>query len=181
MSIVTKTGDKGETGLFGGMRVSKASIRIEAVGAVDELNAVLGMMLAEELSGDMHPRILRTQHLLFRLGADLATPIENNKAQVPRVRAEDAAEVEERIRELESILQPMQSFILPGGTKIASLLHLARTVCRRAERRVVALSKEETVDPACVVYLNRLSDWLFLAARKANFDSNREDTKVEYN
>lgn len=169
--IYTGTGDRGETGLFGGGRVSKAHPRVEAYGAIDELNAVLGW--ARSALGDVAigAMLVPIQSDLFAIGAHLATPSprQGRRApQLPRLPSERIAALERWIDEAESELPELRAFILPGGTEGGAALHLARTVCRRAERRVVALAAEEAVDPDIVVYLNRLSDLLFVAARLAN-------------
>lgn len=175
--IYTRTGDRGDTGLASGDRVAKHSPRVAAYGTVDELNAVLGLArLSAE--GEIDAGLGRIQNDLFDLGADLATPdIENDAtAKYPRLRIA-AAQVERLEREIDAMnegLQPLRSFILPGGTPLAAHLHLARTVCRRAERGVVALAVAEAVNPEAVRYLNRLSDWFFVAARVAN-DQGRGD------
>jgi len=169
MRIYTKTGDAGETGLFGGTRVSKASLRVEAYGEVDELNSVLGMARAEGLA-EAHDALLHdVQTHLFNLGAELATA-EDAKASlgIALIGEDDIAALESAIDAAEAMLAPLKMFVLPGGTRAASALHLARTVCRRAERRVVALAEHEAVRAACVQYLNRLSDALFVLARAAN-------------
>lgn len=163
MSIVTKTGDKGETGLFGGQRVSKTDLRIHANGTVDELNAVLGMLVAEKsLSKKMEEQIVAIQNRLFRLGADIATPREG-KANPPRIEEQHIRELEEWIASFEAANALPNAFILPGGSKAASLLHLARTVCRRAERWTVELAKKQDIGPHVAIYLNRLSDYFFIA------------------
>lgn len=181
MSIVTRTGDKGQTGLFGGQRVSKASPRLHAYGTVDELNAVLGMVLSDKgLTETLHAQLLRTQNVLFRLGADLATPRENNAAKVPRIEQEHIDELEGWINALETALPAMTAFILPGGTNASSTLHLARTVCRRAERHTVELAQTDDIGTDTVKYLNRLSDYLFLAARQANHGEGVSDVPVTY-
>lgn len=181
MTIVTKTGDKGTTGLFGGQRVPKDDPRIHAYGDVDELNAVLGLIVAQpNLHDGMKQQLLRIQNLLFRMGADLATPMANNAAQVPRMEQSHIDEIEGWIASLEPTLPTQTSFVLPGGTEAASLLHLARTVTRRAERWAVSLAHKEEIGPFVVVYLNRLSDWLFLAARDANGQAGTADTPVSY-
>lgn len=181
MTIVTKTGDKGMTGLFGGQRVSKADVRLHAYGTVDELNAVLGLARASGYcSAKLSARLLRTQNVLFRLGADLATPRENNAARVPRIEEAQIRELESWIEELEAHLPPLRQFILPGGSHDASALHLARTVCRRAERWTVALREASGTSPETVMYLNRLSDYLFLAALQANAEQGVADVHVRY-
>jgi len=181
MTIVTKTGDKGMTGLFGGQRVPKDDPRIHAYGDVDELNATLGMVVAQpDVTGALKDHLLRVQNVLFRMGADLATPIRDNKAQVPRMEQAQVDEIEEWIAALEPMLPEQQSFILPGGTATAAMLHLARTITRRAERWTVSLAQKEEIGPFVVIYLNRLSDWLFLAARQANATAGTADTPVSY-
>ena len=180
MSIVTKTGDHGETGLYGGKRLPKDHPRIEAYGTVDELNAVIGCVLAQTgLTETMATQLTHLQHLLFRVGADLATPMES-KAKTQRIEPEHVAELEKEIDALESSLAPQQTFILPGGSEAAALLHLARTVCRRAERCLVHLKAQEPVNEQVLIFLNRLSDYLFLLARKANADTGTGDVEVRY-
>ncbi len=180
MSIVTKTGDKGETGLFGGQRVAKDDLRIEAIGTVDELNAMLGMVLTDEYLGSyLRTSLTKTQNVLFTLGADLATPHEDNKAVVPRIEQTQIAELEEWIAVLEQTPLPPY-FVLPGGSHAAAHLHLARAVCRRAERLTVSLAKRAAIGTDILVYLNRLSDYLFLAALEANRDANVENIRVSY-
>ena len=180
MTIVTKTGDKGETGLFGGQRVSKGDTRLHAYGDVDELNAVLGTVIPE-LTPDaaLTDQIVQIQNLLFRLGADLATPREGN-AKPPRIEPEHIQQLEEWIDALESSMTMPAFFVLPGGSKAAAQLHLARTVCRRAERWTVELGKKQDIGPFVVIFLNRLSDYLFLAALKANEEAGVENVRVKY-
>jgi cob(I)alamin adenosyltransferase len=170
MKIYTRTGDSGETGLFGGGRVSKTHPRVEAYGDVDELNAAIGMARAIEMMPRIDEVIVPVQRDLFAIGALLATP---DRDKMKR-QLEKASIDERRIRELEQAidegdaeLEPLRSFIVPGGTPKAAALHVARTVCRRAERRVIALDQEE-IPAIVVVYLNRLSDLLFTLARVAN-------------
>jgi cob(I)alamin adenosyltransferase len=176
MKIYTRTGDDGETGLFGGPRVSKDAPRIEAYGTVDELNSVLG--LARTFAGDLpiDDLLRRIQNELFDLGAQLATPdpAKHNTALVGQAQI---AALEAAIDEHEARLEPLKTFILPGGTQAAACLHLARTVCRRAERRAVTLARESP-DAACgdaIVYLNRLADLLFVLARVVNRDGGAGD------
>lgn len=181
MSIVTKTGDKGQTGLFGGQRVAKSDVRIHAYGTVDELNGTLGLILTEANIPEMiRGQILRTQNLLFRLGADLATPLEGNAARVPRIEHEHIHEMEAWITEIEGSITMPDYFVLPGGSKTASLLHLARTICRRAERWTVELRQKDLTSAETVMYLNRLSDYLFLAALKANEANGEPHVRVSY-
>jgi len=171
MKIYTKTGDEGLTGLFGGGRVSKDDPRVEAYGDVDELNATLGLARAVELMPRIDEVLVPIQRDLFSLGALLATPDrEKMHDHLAKAQIDDG-----RIRELEHAidacdkeLEPLRAFIVPGGTPKAAALHVARTVCRRAERRVIHLQKEVEVPQIVVVYLNRLSDLLFTLARVAN-------------
>ncbi len=168
--IYTGGGDRGETGLFGGGRVSKDDLRVEAYGAVDELNAFLGLVRATGLPGELDALIARIQDSLFVLGADLATPPDATVRadRVVRLEAGAAKALEPEIDRLDAVLPPLRTFILPGGSPAGAALHLARTVCRRAERRVVTLSRRSGVSPEAIVYLNRLSDLLFVIARSAN-------------
>jgi cob(I)alamin adenosyltransferase len=172
MKVYTRGGDRGETSLLGGHRVSKHAPRVEAYGDVDELNAVIGLARAELADADLAAQLERTQSKLFDLGSELATPDvearERRGKVAPRVSDADAGELERWIDALDAELEPLASFVLPGGTRAAALLHLARTVCRRAERRVIALAEIEPVAAAPIKYLNRLSDYLFTAARAAN-------------
>lgn len=180
MSIVTKTGDKGTTGLYGGERLPKDHPRICAYGDVDELNAVIGVVLASaHLPIDARKQLTAIQHLLFRVGGDLATPLQKESKQ-ERVSVEHVQRVEEWIRQIEATLAPQRSFILPGGTSAAAHVHHARTVCRRAERSVVSLQNLEQVNPDVQILLNRLSDYFFLLARKLNAEAKVWDTEVKY-
>lgn len=168
MKIYTKTGDGGETALFGGGRVGKDDHRVEAYGQVDELNAVLGLARAEGL-GELDDLAKALQEQLFALGSILATPPGTKAAKaVPALKPEWIGAMEQAIDAFDEELPALTSFILPGGTKGSSLLHLARTVCRRAERRVVPLARAHEIDAPVVVYLNRLSDLLFTMARIVN-------------
>lgn len=176
MKIYTRTGDKGETGLFGGERVSKASRRIEAYGTVDELNSVLGIVRSMNPPKEIDAILETIQGDLFTLGADLATPFESDSS-VPRVQPSDVQRIERQIDAIDPKLQPLKHFILPGGTNVAAMLHFARTVCRRAERRVVKLAKKEEIGEQPVIYLNRLADLLFVLARYANQHSGHEEKK----
>jgi cob(I)alamin adenosyltransferase len=175
--IYTRTGDKGETALGDGTRVPKHGLRVTAYGSVDELNATLGLARLHA-EGDIAVGLARIQNDLFDLGADLATPDFENDAGAPRPRlrivAPQVARLEAEIDAMNAALAPLRSFVLPGGTAPAAHLHLARTVARRAERHGVALAAAEPVNPEAVRYLNRLSDWLFVASRVAN-DGGRSD------
>jgi cob(I)alamin adenosyltransferase len=165
--IYTKTGDEGKTGLFGGGRVSKANRRVAAYGEVDELNAVLGWVITQTEHDALKERLTALQSDLFSLGAHLATP-GGAHVHLPPLPNARVAEMENWIDEAEAALPKLKSFILPGGTSGAAALHLARTVCRRAERSVVDLAAHESVDGEILVYLNRLSDLLFTLARVEN-------------
>lgn len=181
MTIVTKTGDRGETGLFGSQRVKKSDLRMHAIGTVDELNAVLGLALAEkDLPDGIRRGITRIQHELFRIGADLATPSSANGPNVQRATPDMTEGLEEWISAWEAWLPAQQYFILPGGSRTGAILHLARTVCRRAERWTVALGEKETINPDIQKYLNRLGDCLFLLARAVNRENGVEDVRVVY-
>ena len=174
-SIYTKTGDGGDTGLFGGGRVGKEDLRVDAYGQVDELNACLGVARAEGL-GAMDALAGTIQDQLFTLGAVLATPAGSKaQASIPKVKPEWATDMERAIDGFDKELPALKSFILPAGTKAAAALHLARTVCRRAERRVVPLFRAGKVGDDVIVYLNRLSDLLFTMARVANFRASVQD------
>ena len=180
--VYTRTGDKGDTALVGGRRVPKDSARIEAYGTVDELNACLGLLRQanrtepgpKESVARLDSMLERIQNELFNLGSLLATLPEDLGEKQPRITARHVERLEQEIDELNEGLPPLRSFTLPGGGFTSSYLHLARTVCRRAERRVVALARGETVNPEAIIYLNRLSDLLFVMARRAN-DGGRAD------
>jgi cob(I)alamin adenosyltransferase len=168
MKIYTKTGDEGQTSLFGGDRVPKDAVRIAAYGDVDELNAIVGMVRASTPPAEIDRILLQIQNDLFVMGADLATPMDLAPPRVPRIEPSHAANLEKEIDAVDSRLSPLQNFVLPGGTSVAALLHFARTVCRRAERAVVTLARTEHIGPNGIIYLNRLSDLLFVLARYAN-------------
>ena len=177
MKIYTKTGDKGETGLFGGTRVSKNDPRVEAYGDVDELNCAIGVARSELTHGHagLDEALARVQDECFVVGALLATP--EGKSKGMSLSKDAIKRLENEIDAWDRDLEPLKAFILPGGAAAGSRLHLARAICRRAERKAVALSKVEKVSPDVIVYLNRLSDWLFTTARWANLRSNRAETK----
>lgn len=171
LKIYTKTGDDGQTALFGGGRVEKDHPRVEAYGEVDELNACLGMARAVEMMPRIDEVLVPIQRDLFSIGALLATPDHDKmreQLQKARIDEERITELERAIDDCERELEPLRSFILPGGTPKSAALHVARTVCRRAERRVVALQREAGLPELVVIYLNRLSDLLFMLARLAN-------------
>jgi cob(I)alamin adenosyltransferase len=171
MKIYTKTGDSGDTGLFGGGRVGKDHPRVEAYGDVDELNATLGLVRALEPMPRIDEVVVPIQRDLFSIGALLATPDRDKmRASLEKARIDDTRirELELAIDQCETELEPLRSFIVPGGTAKAAALHVARTVCRRAERRVVTLQQTEELPSLVVIYLNRVSDLLFMLARVAN-------------
>jgi cob(I)alamin adenosyltransferase len=175
MKIYTKTGDDGTTGLFGGGRLPKASLRVEAYGTVDELNATIGLARASKLDADSEGVLARVQVDLFTLGAELAcVPGQEAKLNMPLLESEDASRLEVAIDQAETFVPQLKYFILPGGSPQAAALHLARTVCRRAERAVLALDDAEP-RKELVIYLNRLSDLLFVLARRANVEAQVED------
>jgi cob(I)alamin adenosyltransferase len=167
--IYTRTGDSGETGLGDGSRVPKDGARVAAMGEVDELNSCIGLLLAEDLREAVRAALVEVQHDLFDLGADLSVPGRSTMtdAQVERL--------EKQLDQFNASLQPLKEFILPGGTRTAALAHFARTVCRRAERAVVALGRNEPVADAGRIYLNRLSDLLFVLGRVLNRAGGRGD------
>jgi cob(I)alamin adenosyltransferase len=163
--VYTRMGDGGETSLVGGQRVSKASARVEAYGEVDELNSLVGVARAHLSDGEVDEALALIQNDLFTVGGDLASP---SGVEVPRVDEHFVKTLEELSDKFLAELEPLREFILPGGSLPGAALHLARAVARRAERRVVALSREEEVNPQAIIYLNRLSDLLFILARAAN-------------
>jgi cob(I)alamin adenosyltransferase len=177
VKIYTKTGDAGETGLFGGPRVKKSDPRVEAYGDVDELNAAIGVVRAQLEDPEIERELARAQDALFCVGAELATPHgAKARSAIPEVEARWVEALEAAIDGWEAQLPPLRQFVLPGGTRTAAALHLARCICRRAERRVVALAAESEVAPATLAYLNRLSDLLFVAARIANHRAQKPET-----
>ena len=180
MKIYTKTGDEGKTSLFNGKRVLKNSIRVETYGTVDELNSILGIVLTYELPDDLKEDLNKISNLLFVLGSDLATPIDSNqKFSVQRINEENVKFLEERIDIYTNEMPQLKSFILPGGDKAAAFLHQARTVCRRAERLAISLIETKKINKDPLVYLNRLSDYLFTAARYVNYRKNIPDRNWE--
>jgi cob(I)alamin adenosyltransferase len=167
--IYTKTGDDGTTGLFGGSRVEKDSLRVEAYGTVDELNSQLGVARAAKLGAELDALLTRIQEDLFCVGAELAcTPGKESSLASPRVGAQDIERLERAIDENEAYLPALRNFVLPGGSPAAAALHLGRTVCRRAERRVISAGQQAPVRNELLVYLNRLGDLLFVLARRQN-------------
>ncbi len=175
--VYTKTGDEGLTSLVSGERVSKASPRVDSYGDVDELNAVLGVIRSQGVDDEIGSLLIKIQNDLFIMGADLASPPE---IEVPRVSDESITILEQAIDTFLEELEPLKEFILPSGDEAGSSLHLARTVCRRAERRVVELVQSEEVGGNALIYLNRLSDLLFVMARLQNKRSGFEETFVDF-
>jgi cob(I)alamin adenosyltransferase len=176
MKIYTKTGDKGDTGLFNGVRVSKSNLRVELYGTVDELNSIIGLARSFSPPAVIGKMLKELSIMLFNLGSDLATPLSPKpKFTVPRISQENIEYLEKKIDEFDNVLPELKNFILPGGSKTAAFLHNARTVCRRAERLAVKLSYEEDLGEFAVIFLNRMSDLLFTAARMANYESGVED------
>jgi cob(I)alamin adenosyltransferase len=177
MKIYTKTGDKGETGLFGGERVSKDSPRINAYGTIDELNAFIGIAVTEITDKKVREDLRKIQNQLFTVGTDLATPDteENKKLKIERTPASFYEDAEKMIDHYNSNLEELKNFILPGGSKGAVLLHVCRTVCRRAEREVAGLKKTVTIGNNILIFLNRLSDLFFVLSRYENKATNNPD------
>ena len=171
--IYTKTGDGGDTALGNGDRVLKDSLRVSAYGNVDELNASIGVVTLYA-TADLKRKLKNIQNDLFDLGADLCVPISEKNNQRLRVSTNQIETIEVEIDEMNNILEPLNSFVLPGGCKSATFLHLARTICRRAERSVVSLRSVEEINDNTLVYLNRLSDWLFVASRVENQEDSTE-------
>lgn len=178
MKIYTKTGDKGKTSLFGGKRVKKSHLRINAYGTVDELNSYMGMIRDQSNQDTLNQDIIQIQNTLFSLGAMLATPEESRKLKsgeerlkISKVGADDIKFLELKMDAMNEKLQPMTHFILPGGHSLVSFCHIARCVCRRAERITVELNDNQPIDSHIIRYLNRLSDYLFVLARKLSVDN----------
>ncbi|WP_181305777.1 cob(I)yrinic acid a,c-diamide adenosyltransferase [Rufibacter sp. XAAS-G3-1] len=171
MKIYTKTGDKGETSLIGGTRVKKSHLRIEAYGTVDELNSFLGVVRDQDVNQKRQALFSEIQDRLFTIGSTLATdPVKEGKVQTPDLHQGDIKLLEEQMDLMDEQLPPLRNFILPGGHPAVSFCHVARTVCRRAERLVIALQEESHVDDLVVQYLNRLSDFLFVLSRTIGFE-----------
>lgn len=184
MKIYTKTGDKGTTALFGGTRVPKHHIRIESYGTVDELNSHIGLIRDQEINHHYKIVLIHIQDRLFTIGAVLATDPEKsilkngkNRLNIPKLSLEDIERLEQEIDSMNMALPPMTHFVLPGGHQTVSFCHIARCVCRRAERLVTALNDIEAVEPHTLMYLNRLSDYLFVLARKLSNDLQADEIK----
>lgn len=182
MKIYTKTGDQGNTSLFDGARVPKHHQRIEAYGTLDELNAYIGLLMSQGIAQEYKKQLGAIQNELFILGAQLANPQEESATKsrkTPTIQANHIAALETAIDQMNDVLPPMTHFILPGGHTIVSYCHIARTVCRRGERRVTLLAENHAVPAEVIQYLNRLSDYLFVLARKLTFDLGIEEIKWE--
>lgn len=175
--VVTKTGDGGDTALIGGQRVNKGSLRVCAYGEVDELNSLLGLAVAQLKDTACVEILQEIQHRLFTLGADLASP---EGVNAPRIEAEHIERLESVMESLMDELPPLEEFILPGGGPGGATLHLARTVARRCERTVVTLRDHSPINPHSIIYLNRLSDFLFVLARIANKRENQPETLADF-
>lgn len=177
MKIYTKTGDKGQTSLIGGTRVPKHHLRIESYGTVDELNSYIGLIRDQEVSEYQQNLLKEIQDRLFTIGSALASDPEKSKMKIPDLHQEDIELLEKEIDTMTAELPELRHFILPGGSNAVSFCHLARCVCRRAERICVHLSEDSFVDEKVMVYLNRLSDYLFVLSRKLCFDNQIEENK----
>ncbi|MCP4522506.1 MAG: cob(I)yrinic acid a,c-diamide adenosyltransferase [Cytophagales bacterium] len=176
MKIYTKTGDKGETSLFGGQRVSKANLRIDAYGTLDELLSYIGLLRDQEVNKKIKPLLIEIQDRLFTIGAELATAPEKGKTRKhPDLYEEDITILENAIDEMNEQLEPMRFFVLPGGHQAVSFAHLARCVCRKAERLIIALHQTEPVNDLILQYVNRLSDYLFTLSRYMSKQLNAEE------
>jgi len=167
MKIYTKTGDKGDTSLYGGTRVKKDHFRIQAYGTLDELNSYLGLAVSINKTSELSRELTRIQAEIFELGAELATPADKIKKNIGITEAH-VGELELAIDRMQAALEPLKTFILPGGSELAAILHIARTIARRAEREIITLSKTDEVRDLVIQYVNRLSDYLFVVARSAN-------------
>ncbi len=177
MKIYTKTGDKGQTSLIGGTRVLKSHERIECYGTVDELNSYLGLIASHALSGNLNNMLAKVQNDLFVIGSELASDPERSETAIPHIEISDIEALELSIDEMNEVLPPLKFFVLPGGHPLAAYCHIARCVCRRAERLTVFLADKSFVEPLVITYLNRLSDFLFILARKVCADNNAKEVK----
>ncbi len=173
--VYTKTGDKGQTSLIGGTRVPKHHIRIETYGTVDELNSYIGLIRDQEIDPSAKQVLVEIQDRLFTIGSSLASDPEKSKMKIPDLKEEDIQFLEKEIDKMDEKLPEMRSFVLPGGHTTVSFCHIARCVCRRAERLTIQLSESSFVDELVIKYLNRLSDYLFVLSRKLSQDLNAEE------
>ena len=177
MKIYTKKGDKGKTQLFGGTIISKDNNRLECYGTIDELNAYIGHIYDQDIDIDSKKIMLKIQNTLFDLGSNVAFDQKKENTHIPFLDEKDVMEIEKEIDKIESKLSPLTNFILPSGHPITSTCHIARTVCRRAERKLVALMKKEKIDGVNIKYLNRLSDFLFVLGRYILVINGKEEVK----
>lgn len=175
MKVYTKTGDKGTTSLFGGTRVPKYHDRINAYGTVDELNSYIGLVRDQEVNTERLDELVEIQDRLFTIGSILATEPGNEKVKVPELSEDDISFLEKKMDKMDESLPAMKSFVLPGGHQSVSFCHVARCVCRRAERLVIGLNEEESVDNMVIKYLNRLSDYLFVLSRMMSLELNANE------
>jgi len=175
MKIYTKKGDEGQTSLLGGTRVPKHHIRIEAYGTVDELNSYLGLIRDQDIDPSYKNGLLKIQDCLFIIGSALASDPDKKQAKIPSLEEADITLLEDEIDRLTAVLPEMRNFILPGGHTFVSYCHIARCICRRAERTVIQLSEKSEVQPVVIQYLNRLSDYLFTLSRKISSDVGAEE------
>lgn len=166
MKVYTRKGDKGETSLIGGTRVVKYSLRIEAYGTIDELNSYVGVIRDQDIPQEQIDTLLEIQDRLFTIGSNLAADPVSSKMKLPELKEEDITYLEQQIDLMDETLPPMKSFVLPGGHQTVSFCHVARCICRRAERRIIELATHEPVDPIIIAYVNRLSDYFFVLSRK---------------
>jgi cob(I)alamin adenosyltransferase len=176
MKIYTKTGDTGTTSLFGGKRVSKADLRIDTYGTVDELNSHIGLVRDQQVNAKRKNMLIEIQDRLFTVGSILATEPGNTKVKIPSLVEDDILLLEKEMDMMDAELSPMKFFVLPGGHQSISFCHVARTVCRRAERLTISLNSQEVIDPLVIKYLNRLSDYLFILSRKMTLELGAEET-----
>jgi cob(I)alamin adenosyltransferase len=176
MKIYTKTGDQGTTSLFGGKRVSKADLRIDTYGTVDELNSYIGLVRDQEINQKRKGILIEIQDRLFTIGSMLATEPDNTKVKIPLIQESDVTLLEQEMDKMDTALPPMKYFVLPGGHPSISIGHVARTVCRRAERLTISLANQEPVEPLVIKYLNRLSDYLFVLCRTIALELKIEET-----
>jgi len=178
MKIYTKTGDQGETSLFGGQRVKKYNLRIEAYGTIDELNSYIGLIRDQKIDQGSYDSLIKIQNQLFTIGAMLATPIDkeklksgNDRLKIPKLSENEIKFLEDEMDRMNISLKQMTHFILPGGHQTVSFCHIARCICRRAERITVELADNDVINENIIIYLNRLSDYLFVLARKLTYDN----------
>ncbi|RNL52544.1 cob(I)yrinic acid a,c-diamide adenosyltransferase [Pedobacter jejuensis] len=175
MKIYTKTGDKGQTSLIGGTRVAKSHLRIETYGTVDELNSYIGLIMCQEINPHYQKLLKEIQDRLFTIGSSLAADPEKSNMKIPDLHDEDITLLEKEMDEMNEALPALKHFVLPGGNTVVSYCHVARCVCRRAERLSVELAESSFVEDKVTIYLNRLSDYLFVLARKLNLDFGTEE------